>query len=278
MRNNAYNSLKKLLDKYDLNISDDYKDLYITALLDRKYASLNEVDKFPELEQFGDAIYQLAVDNILFYNEFELNHSTEEYLVKAEFQIEVSKHIGLNKLYISKITSNANSKYHNVEGYDNGFFESDKNYIADSLEMVIGVIGKEFGVQKALDFATRIIVESNEELSMPHFVGPDIVNNYNSDIDRDYLAKIYPNPYDEDSDYYQEYSTMWYAIRKILLISIIGNDTKEKREMISGFSDKLFGSSFEVHYQYVVSYLWYGIETTIEKYRPIVNSNYSKQQ
>ncbi len=276
-RNASFISLKKLLSKYDLNISDDYKDLYITALLDRKYASLNEVDKFPELEQFGDAIYQLAVDNILFYNDFELNHVTEEALVKAKYQIEVSKKLGLDKLYISNLSSGANSKYHNIEGYDNGFFENDKDYIADSLEMVIGVIGKEFGVQKALDFATRIIVETDDELSMPHFVESDIVKNYNSDIDKDYLAKIYPSPYDEDSEYYSEYITMWYAIRKILLISIIGNDTKQKRQMISGFSDKVFGSSYENHYQCVVSYLYYGIEETIEKYKSIVNSNYREE-
>ena len=277
LRNNSYKALKSLLNRYDLNISDSYKDLYIIALLDRKYASLNEIDKFPELEQFGDAIYQLAADNIIFYSENELNHISEEALVEAKFQIKVSKSIGLDKLYISNLTSDANSKYHNIEGYDNGFFENDKNYIADSLEMVIGVIGKEFGVQKALDFATRIIVESDDRLSMPHFVDSDIVKNYNSDIDRDYLAKIYPSPYDEDSEYFNEYSTMWYSIRKILLIKIIGNDTKKKREMISGFSDKVFGSSYDNHYQCVVSYLYYGIEETIKKYTPIVNSNYSEE-
>ena len=68
--------------------------------------------------------------------------------------------------FYSQERPSKDSKVYDIEGYDNGFFENDKNYIADSLEMVIGVIGKEFGIQKALDFTTRIIVESNKDLSI----------------------------------------------------------------------------------------------------------------
>ncbi|MDE6656439.1 MAG: hypothetical protein K2J85_05550, partial [Anaeroplasmataceae bacterium] len=95
-----YILLKKILRNYGFELSDTYKHEYITALLDRKYASFDEVELFPQLEQYGDAIYELAVDNIFFYNpETTLNHQNRESLVKAKSQIKISKILGLNKLY-----------------------------------------------------------------------------------------------------------------------------------------------------------------------------------
>ena len=52
------------------------------------------------------------------------------------------------------------------------------NYIADSLEMIIGVLAKEFGVQKALDFTTKIILETNPDLEPPKFLEFNIVSLY----------------------------------------------------------------------------------------------------
>ena len=46
--------------------------------------------EFPQLEQFGDAIYELAVDNIIFYNpNTTLTHQRREDFVKSEAQIKV---------------------------------------------------------------------------------------------------------------------------------------------------------------------------------------------
>ena len=149
--------------------------------------------------------------------------------------------------------------------------------MADSLEMVIGVIAKEFGVQKALDFATRIIVEANEELTTPVIFGSfDPVYLYNeSKAELDYLNKIYPAPFSNDS-YNSDYFNIRLTLNKLLKITILGNDTVEKRKLISNSFDELIPNTSFDEYQEVIHYLYYGIEKTIEKYETIVKSSYSK--
>lgn len=281
LRNKNYLLLKNLLKQYGFQVDDCYKQKYITALLDRKYASFEEVEMFPQLEQLGDAIYELAVDNILFYNpETTLNHSNRENLVKAEAQIKVSKKINLNELYISELHHSLNSKYLDHEKIDMGMHSYlQGNYIADSLEMLIGVLSLEFGVQRALDFTTKIILEAYSNLKEPQFEKFDIVSLSNSTIDKDYLDKIYPSPFNCDNDYYSEYNMLGDAISKLLYIFILGNDTIEKRKKISWRSyDILTHGGLRDSYEYVVSYLYNGIETTIEKYRPIVESIYRENK
>lgn len=286
LRNQNYELLKNILKKYGFDLNDSYKKEYITALLDRKYASFEEVDLFPQLEQFGDAIYELAVDNIFFYNpNTVLNHESRESLVKAEAQNKVSKKIGLNNLYISNLHNSLNSKYLDYEmntmGLEN---QLHGNYIADLLEMIIGVLAREFGVQRALDFTTKIILETNPDLETPKILKFDIVDLFNTLNEKeysetfedvDYLNKIYPGPFCMgDNGYdgnYREYDILRQALKKILSICIIGNDTKEKRIAISN-EHKLLNLSRE--FQFVASYLYYGIETTIEKYRPLIKSDF----
>ena len=284
LRNKNYLLLKEILRKYGLTLDDSYKKEYITALLDRKYASYEEVELFPQLEQFGDAIYELAVDNIIFYNpNTTLTHQRREDFVKAEAQIKVSQKLNLNKLYISNLHDSLNSKYLDYEKIEMGLSnELQGNYIADSLEMIIGVIAKEFGVQKALDFTTKIILETNPDLEPPKFLEFNIVSLYTtlnkkefseSFETADYLNKIYPGPFcDGYNDYEKEYDILQQALHKILSICIMGNDTKEKRTMIAHNSEILsIGPRRE--FQYVASYLYYGIEETIKRYRFIMESN-----
>ena len=284
LRESKLQILKDVLSKYDINVDDNYKDLYVISLLDRKYASVDEAAKFAELEQFGDAIYDLAVDNILFYdpeNKKDLGHETREELVNAEAQIKVSKHIGIDKAYISKFNDAINRKYDNYEAFENGINDSrDGHYLADSLEMVIGVIAKQYNVQKALDFATAIIIEANPELTKPVTFGNfDPIYLYNeSKADKDYLNKIYPSPFSYEHEYYSEYMNISYALSKILKIAIIGNETVEKRKLIANNLNKVLPidtyDRYEGYYQYVVTYLYYGIEETIKRYRTIVESSY----
>lgn len=280
-RDENYKLLKNILAKYDLNIDDKFKPEYIIALLDRKYATVEEASKFAELEQFGDAIYELAVDNIIFYdpdNKMDLDHSNREEYVKADAQVKVSKHIGLDKAYISKFNDSLNKKYAFGEVYDSGLNHTyEGHYLADSLEMVIGVIAKEFGVQRALDFATRIIVEANEELTMPVIFGSfDPVYLYNeSNAELDYLNKIYPAPF-SNASYNSDYFNIRLTLNKLLKITILGNDTIEKRKLISNSFDELISDRSFDEYQEVIHYLYYGIEKTIEKYEAIVKSSYSK--
>jgi len=284
LRDECYLKLKNILAKYNLNIDDNYKDLYIIALLDRKYATYEETSHFAELEQYGDAIYQLAVDNIIFYNpesEIELNHIEEEKYVNANAQVLISQKIGLDKCYISKLFESANSKYDDNESYSLIHNRLSGHYLADSLEMVIGVVAKEFGVQRALDFVTDLICEANSNLSKPQTIKftdfADIYNTYNYDVLRDYLNKIFPRPFDEDYDYgyHSAYSTIGYAVSKIVKIAIIGNDNVKKRNMIASDGSSTKTNNGYSSYELVISYLYYGIEETIKKYKAIVESNYS---
>ena len=164
LRDERFNVLKQVLSKRGISISDEYKALYIIALLDRKYASYEESKQFAELEQYGDAIYELAVDNIIFYDrdhEVELNHQAREKYVNADAQVLISKKIGLNDAYISKLNDASNEKYTRNELYEEGIYNKfSGHFLADSLEMVIAVVAKEFGIQTALEFTTNIILET----------------------------------------------------------------------------------------------------------------------
>ena len=273
-----------VLAKRGINISDSYINLLTIALLDRKYATFDEAAMFAELEQFGDAIYELAVDDILFYDpEFKtsLNHQEREKYVNANAQVKVARAIGLDKAYISKLDDEFNNKYDDYELYTSGLNTAyEKHYLADSLEMVVAVVAKEYGIQKALDFATSIILEANPDLNKPLiFKNFDFVKLSNDpNIDKDYLAKIYPSPFLNESSYFMEYDAISYALYKILKIAIIGNDTIEKRKYIANGLNRLLSDSYSIDesYQIAVSYLYYGIEQTIKNYKDIVESNYVK--
>ncbi len=290
LREQNYSTLKVILNKYGFGLEESYKTNYIAALLDRKYASLEETKMFSQLEQLGDAIYELAADNILFYNPEPnlFNHQNRESLVKAETQIKISQKLGLDKLYISDLhEAILKTKFLDYERSEMGLsVNHDGNFIADSLEMIIGALSIEFGVQRALDFSTKIILESNEDLIAPQFEKFDILA-LNKKIEntptpeeelryyRDYYSKIFPAPFDFDNceyDHREEYKMLWIALRKILLIQSMNNDSKEKRIFISDS----FAHLNETYYQCVASYLYNGIEKTIEQYKTIIESYYSK--
>ena len=283
LRDNGYEGLKKLLSKYDISVDDEYKDNYVIALLDRKCATLVEAMKFAELEQLGDAIYELAVDNIIFYHpdsDINLDYPIVEKYIKATAQVDVAKKIGLDKLYISKLRAKLNTKYIYNEGYEIGpISNEEEKFIADSLEMVIGAIAKEFTVQKALDFATIVILEANEELEKPEFENFDIESLYKSNHDKDYFKKIFPSLFsNDDSDYWNEYHLIWRAVNKILRIIILGNDTIEKRNMIAhDLHVDLIPRNNRIDWQVILAYyLSYGIEDTIKKCKIIVESSYNQ--
>ena len=287
LREPKYQLLKDILAKRNINIDDSYKNLYIIALLDRKYATFDEAAMFAELEQYGDAIYELAVDNILFYDpEFKtaLDHQEREKYVNAKSQIVVSQKLGLDKAYISKLHDTFNNKYddYDYEYYETGLSgQNEGNYIADSLEMIIAVIAKEFGIQKALDFTTSIIIEANPDLKQPViYKNFDYVEFYNNQkYDNEYLDKIYPRFFNNESYYDNEYRTLSDALYKILKIRIIGNDTKEKRRYVADYNSLLPHKNvncYEEWYQFAVCYLHYGIEETIKKYTDTIKSHYNK--
>ena len=260
-RDKSYKKLVEFLNQYNINPSDDYKHLYITSMLDRKCATIDENEMFPMLEQFGDAIYQLAVDNMLFFNpNKKVNHKDEEEYVNAKFQRRVAEKFKLNELYISALTESFNSKYESPYLNDGVFVLDGGNYIADMLEMIIGSVGIEFGTQKALDFATQLIHNYDKTLLMPLFVKYDPYEIYNSAIKTEYYDKIFPPLLDPITDEYdKEYRQLLIPITKIVLIKFFGNDTREKR-------NKIKFSYVDFDYELLVVYLYQGIEKAIDYY------------
>lgn len=281
LRNFSYNNLKTTLKKYDFTIDDGFKQYYIAALLDRKHATLNERDLYAELEQLGDAIYELAVSNILFFNQRgKLNDKLKEQYVKADAQVIVSKYLGIDKVYISKLNMAFNNKYLPFEYNEVGLrYKNDtKHYLADSLEMVIAAVSKEFGIQKALDFATKVITKTFTELKPPLIMPFSLGESYSSKFDNHYLNKIFPAPYADldNSSHVDEYICLTRSVEKLLQILILGNETKEQRR----FNAYNVGRGlFEIDdsdnfYDVVKSYLYDGLEITMNRYKDIVIKNY----
>lgn len=277
LREENYSKLKELLIKYDFNIDDKYKENYIIALLDRKYATHDEAYRFAELEQFGDAIYDLAISSIFYYQEEDvLDDELLKKYANAEAQIEVSKNVGLDKLYISNMEDIKRTKYLEYERYDIEFDCLEGNYIADSLEMVIAAIAYEFGLQKALDFSIKIILNTYKDIKDPMIIKFEILNNsfkYNNE----YLDRIFPRPFIDDDNYTSSKHTLSSSLRKLINICINGNDTKEKRIRISHSFDIFFNDKTnkndKLRHQIWVSYLYEGIEATINKYRELLNKD-----
>ena len=286
IRDDKYNELKEKLKEFDLNISDDYKENYIVSLLDRKTATMKEIGMFSELEEIGDAIYELAVNNILFYQDDESIIKNEDVrkFIEAKKQIEISEYFGFDKLYISSFASiNLNNKFDNSDTVH--FSEDGKkmdrillgshNYIADSLEMIIGSVYKEFGAQKALDFATSLIIKSHSKYHMPvikEYNEEDLIMNM-----ADYnISKYFPSfsGVEKSDYYYYGLMNMEHALEKIFKVCVIGNETIEKRSnnrLVSFY--EMLNRFPEAGYRATCYYLRYGIEKTIKFYKKILKKD-----
>jgi len=248
LREESFNQLKKLLSNYNINISDANKKMYIIALLDKKYATIDEGEQFPILEQLGDAIYNFTLDNMLFYDldMSKMKHVAFEQYLNAKDQIKVARKIGLNKLYISSFHQSLNNKFENHDRIEEGLNHEyeEENYIADSLEMVIAAIAKEKGIQVSIDFTQRILHETFEELNIYTKSDFDYLEMVKSNYDVDYLTKIYPSRFgfDEGNEYYSNYSRLNRSLEKLVALLLLGNETKEQRKNITYISSDLFKS------------------------------------
>lgn len=284
-RNEAYSQLETMLKQYGLEISEKHKSDYIISLLDRKVAIKEESDRFPVLEQLGDAIYGLAVAEMLFYNG-EINNIAEtfEHFTCAKSQIETAKKIGIDKLYLSSYS--LPRKYESDilinpdrESYvlqqEREQFENDRKYIADSLEMIIGTICKDCGFKIAIDF-TKKILKATYPAIFPYMneVRWEDRNNFKN-IDRDYWTKILPAPY---SHLDNAQFTLWQAFDKFFKAYILETEDIKVRQFITNsFGDnKLYddrSNHFEVN-QVFYEYLHKGLESAIAQFGNLVRENY----
>lgn len=283
MRNKKYNELKEILNSYGFKINDCNKFNYIVALLDRKTATEEESKHFSELEELGDAVYELAVKNILFYHkdvddELKYINNNFDNLVSAKNQIKVAEKIGIDKLYISSIYQIGIHMKYDVND-DDFFIHINSNYIADSLEMIIGAILKEFGVQRALDFATKIIVEANDDYNLPEIIEYNEELIYKGEYDYWYYRRIFPSPLDRNNDYYDEavYKSLEKSLIKLIKLVVIGNETIKKRvQTLSYDSSDLLQSMHVSGYTLTCYYLHYKIEKTIDFYKDMIIESYNK--
>ncbi len=283
-RNEAYVKLKSILKQYGVNISDKYKSDYIISLLDRKVAIREESEKFPVLEQLGDAVYGLALAEMLFYDpDIEHSEAVHHDFISADIQIDIANKIGIGKLYLSSyslprkyesdilINPDNESYIFQQEGEQ---FENDKKYIADSLEMIIGTICKDCGYQKAIDFTKQILRKTYPKSFFKELRWGD---NQNSNIDRAYWTRILPAPY---SHFEPSNKMLWDAFDKFFKAYVLGTEDREIRQFITNsFGDnKLYddiGMSYEVN-QVFYEYLHKGLESAIEKFSDSVKEKYKR--
>ena len=285
-RNQRYEELKNKLSSFGVSVSDTHKEDYIVSLLDRDTALLSEAKLFPELEQLGDAVYGLAVAELLFYRPQteEMAKQFENY-TRAEAQVKISVKNGFDKLYLQ---TGLPAKY--VE-YDTMFTNTEayvlkeeelqtlnqEKYLADSLEMIIGTVCKDSGVFEAIRLAKELLMKTFPKVFTGE-IHPTDESIRNSAIEQDYWSRILPALC---SDSYDDYTaTLSRALDKLMLCVSIGTDTKEKRQFItysfggSGMYGDDDGTSSWFFYQYLTG----GLSSVLEKYKATVQSYYQKNK
>ena len=285
-RDRSYSQLKSILQKYGVKISDEYKSDYIISLLDRKVAIREESERFPVLEQLGDAIYGFALAELLFYNPDEENiEKAHNDYVSAKFQIEAADKAGIAQLYLSAYS--LPRKYERdilIDADDEAFVlkqeteqrNQNKKYIADSLEMIVGTICCDCGYQTAIEFTKKLLKETFSDRFKEELHWGD---SHPSNIERDYWTKILPAPYSIDHDHIKEQSVLWHAFDKFFKAYVLGTEEVETRRHITnshgdnGLYDDYnlaWGEINKVFYEYLHN----GLKSAIEKFGNSVKEKY----
>lgn len=283
-REEAFLKLRAILQSKGINISEKYKSDYIIAFLDRKVAIREEAERFPILEQLGDAVYGLAVAEMLFYNPDEEDFAKDyESYICAAAQIKISQKFGFDKLYLSSYSLPRTYESDTLinpdkESYkfqeERGQLNNDKKYLADSLEMIIGTVCKDCGYKSAFNFSKQLLKETypNKFQSELHWD-----DDHNEDIDRDYWTRILPAPY---SHFDTAHHTLWQAFDKFFKTYVLGTEDISTRQFITNnFGDnKLYdvcGEHFKVN-QVFYEYLHKSLESAIEKYGNSIKEKYKE--
>ncbi len=286
-RDEAFAQLKLILSRYGVEVSDKYKQDYTISLLDRKVAIRVESERFPVLEQLGDAVYGLAVAEMLFYDGSDNSNIAEtfEHFTCAKTQIKVAEKAGVDKLYLSSyslprkyesdILINPDNESYVME-QEREQFGNDKKYIADSLEMIIGAVCKDCGYKTAIELTKKLLRETYPDsiLLMREVRWED---KSNTNFDRDYWTRILPAPY---SDFDNTHIVLWRAFDKFFKAYVLGTEDVTTRQFITNsFGDnELYdnvGSSYEVN-QVFYTYLHKGLDNAIEKFCDSVKEKYKK--
>lgn len=283
-REKHFETLKQLLDTYGIQASYEHKNDYIVSLLDRDTALIEEAESFPILEQIGDAIYGLSVAELLFYDPDTENTAKKyEDFTRAETQVWISKKLGFDKLYL-QIGLPAKyiefgSMFYDFEtfGEENLQALNQEKYLADSLEMIIGSVYRDAGIDQAIRFTKQLLLKTFPK-QLHKEVRPTEENKHNKDIDRDYWARILPSPC---SVMTRELHTLWNALNKVILIASLGTDDKDKRNYITNSfgNTAIYGESHDCGVSWAFyDYLSNGLLPVLEKYGDIIRDNYKNNK
>ena len=279
-----FEKLKNILSKYGINVRDEHKSNYIISLLDRDTALMEEEKVFPILEQIGDAIYGLATAELLFYNPNTVNMAKKfENITRAQSQVAIAKCLNLDKLFLHRGLPAQYVEFDtlsfNIETLDEEHLQTlnQEKYLADALEMIIGSIYCDAGMEKAIAFSKQLLLESFPNL-LKQEIHPTEENKHNRDIDMDYWAKILPSPCSGMSE---DHRTLWKALNKVILIASLGTEDVDKRRYITNS----FGSTaiynenlnFEISWTFY-NYLVFGLNSVLEKSVQIVRDNYKNKK
>ena len=283
-REKHFNELKTLLGVYGIEATNEHKNDYIISLLDRDTALIEEADAFPVLEQIGDAIYGLAVAELLFYDpDTEGMAEKFEHFTRAEAQVLISKKQGFDKLYL-QIGLSAKYVEYDTLFYDIETFNEEKiqklnreKYLADSLEMIIGSVYRDLGIEQAIGFAKQLLLKTFPK-QLRKEVRPTEENKHNKDIDMDYWSRILPSPCSVMTD---ELRTLWNALDKVILIASLGTDDKDKRRYITNSfgNTAIYGESHNYGVAWAFhDYLNKGLMSVLEKYGETIRDNYKNNK
>lgn len=283
-REKHFEELKRILGTYGINASEEHKNDYIISLLDRDTALIEEAEAFPVLEQIGDAIYGLAVAELLFYDPDTENMAEKfEHFTRAEAQVLISKNQGFDKLYL-QIGLPAKYVEFDTLFYDMETFDEEKlqelngeKYLADSLEMIIGSVYRDLGIEQAIDFSKQLLLKTFPT-QLRKEVRPTEENKHNRDIDMDYWSRILPSPCSVMTG---ELRTLWNALDKVILIASLGTDDKDKRRYITNSfgNTAIYGESHNYGVAWAFhDYLNNGLLSALDNYGDTIRDNYKNNK
>lgn len=281
---------------YDSNSSKDYE----ISFLDREVATLEEQDRFAALEQIGDAIYEIVVTEAELWDlDIDVSRRfTEKKIsyINAKAQQVISESLGLDKFYIHypffKKTKfdDFEKAIEQIDQYGDPVNDN-KSYLADTLEMLIGSIYYDLGINEAIEFTKKVVFSTYPELNKINHDLIDLMNNQFMDIEQinsinieklELLDRVKPNfriLYDNrwSNDDTILLSVFGSSLLKYLSIRYIGNDSLEKRKKLRRFNDYIQHQSINkidirIYIAYV--YLNYGLDKAEEAFSQKIAPKY----
>lgn len=244
-RSEKEQNLMNLLDRFGIHPNN--KEDYLASIIDNEVATIEQMDRFPVIEQVGDAIYELCISEFLLRdldmeNPGQFSNKEIEF-VKAPFQVEIAEKIGLDTCYIHNkfLEDKFKMDYFDkviTDAMDTSNHYDKKTYLADALEMLIGSIYFDQGIEVAIEFTKSILTQNNDYLkNLSEVVIPSHERRFNLDWNEyELYTRIYPQLNMFYSGQYVIQEPLGYSLSKLLSILVYGNETKQKRSELRQIS------------------------------------------